>query len=1230
MIGRTSRRFTSSICNNDFLNYTRLLALAGAVFVLALLLQPIASAQSQFATLSGTVTDESGAVVTGAKVTVKPMGSADVRKTVTNQDGFFSVPTLPAGRYEVFVEMKGFQRWQGTEITLNGADSRDMKIELKVGVASETVVVEGTVTQLATTDSGEKSALISSQDLQNLSLVGRNATEYLKLLPGAILAPNGALNKPAYDGQVVGINGFAVGSNAGGLSNVNINGQAVDITQDGQHSFDPGAAGAATPVNPNPNMISEVKVLESNFSAENPKGPVVVNTVTKSGASTFHGEAYFYARNNAMNAEDAFNKATEKQAGMTPGFLKVDSSYYYPGFNIGGPLYIPKTGFNKSRQKLFFFEAYENYRQTLDGGVDRAFVPTADMFNGNFSELATYGSKIGHSQVGAVPTAPAAGTRLGFDVRAAAGCTIANGILSSACIDPNAQLLLKNYLPAPNADPTVSGFNYIKAFSVPQNSWQNVVRGDWNISDNTKVFVIWSRQRERAEMPMGLWINSGDWTVPTPSNTIGSNGSDAVTTSFVHVFSPTMTSETRFGYTYINFPTSLADPSKQNRKDLGFPLTGIFGDSNTPAVLSWGSTFPNLGDVGHDYHPTMIANKGIPSVAENLTKVIRTHTLKAGFYYEHTYNKQDNWGQFMGVFAYGATGWGGGTTGNEYADALMGIGQAGYFEQALPPPTNLAQNIAAFYAQDDWKVTRRLSIQYGMRFEHYAKPYSDPFGLAIFDPSKYDASIPAADNTQTGITWHSLTPSVPVSGASSRFLFFSPRVGAAFDLFGNGKTVIRGGWGKYRAYDSVQSNSYVQPAQTATGSSSWSCGWNDPQCPTWESVDTHALAPPIYGSGLSAGANKGVFVMDPKNDEQPLVTSYSLQIDQVLPWKFRTELSYVGNHSNFLQAYTNYYNAIPLGTMTTASTMQHLGDCYTSGDPTQPNWTNTACQQDFRPFPDYTTINTSITGGKARFDSFQATLHRNVGILVLQANYTFSKAIGDGVQLANGGFPGALSVKDAEKWLRGILPIDRAHALSLAYVVTVPNTKAGNSFVRGVANGWQISGITQVSSGAQLSAQAPSGGLNFNLSFPSSAQNQNSVYLLGSPDITLYPVITCNPTHGLAKNQYVNPACFSPAPAGTLGNAGLPYMPGPMFWNSDLTLIKNFRFKERQNVQFRFAAFNFLNHSLPSFTTNDNNLKLTCPASGSGLTCATTSPNFGLAQYRFGHRILEVGLKYSF
>ncbi len=1180
---------------------------------------PVVSAQSIFADLSGTVTDTSGAVVPGAKVTVQNSNTKVTRVFTANNNGYFSATQLAAGTYTVTAEAKGFQKWQASGIVLNSSDNRTVSISLKVGAESETVEVSAAAGEVAITDTGEKSDLISANELNSLSLVGRNATEYIKLMAGATLTANGAVNRPAYDGQVVGINGFAVGSNAGGLSNVNVNGQAVDITMDGQHSFDPGAAGSATPVNPNPAMISEVKILTSNFTSENAKGPVVVNTTTKAGTTTFHGEGYLYARNSAMNAEDEFAKESEISSGLKPGQLKVPSSYYYPGFNIGGPIIIPGTGLNKSRQKLFFFEGFEYYKQDLNGGIDRAFVPTPAMFNGDFSGLSQY-SNIGRT-LGNIPAAPSAGSSLGFDQRAASGCTITGGILASQCLDASAVTLLKDYLPSPNADPTESGYNYVQAFSVAQNSWQNVLRGDYNITDSTKAYVTWSRQRERANMPMGLWINSGDNVVPAPSNALGINGSDNVTVNFLHVFSPTMTSETTFGYTKINFPTALSNPAKQTRAGVGFPLHGIFGDSNTPAVLSWGSTFANLGDVGHDYHPTMIALKGIPSVGENFTKVIGTHTAKAGFYYEHLYNKQDNWGQFMGVFQYGATGWGGGVTGNEYADALMGIGQAGYFEQALPPPTNLAQNIAAGYAQDHWKVTRRISVDYGMRFEHYAKPYSSPFGLAIFNPAAYDASIPAATNTQTGITWHSLTPGVPLSGADSRLFFFSPRVGAAIDLFGNGKTVVRGGWGKYRAYDSVQSNDYVQPAQTATGSSSWSCGRNDALCPTWEAVDTHALAPPTYGTGLAPGL-KGVFVMDPTNDEQPLVTTYSLSIDQQLPSKFRMELSYVGNHGDFYQSYTNFYNGIPLGAINSSAYTNFPADCGTG--PSNDHLGDTACEQHFRRFPNYTTINESVTAGKSQFDSLQASVRRDVGVVTLLANYTFSKALGDtGNQLANGGLPGAMSITEAEHYLWGVLPNDRAHALSLAYVFTMPKM-GSNRLLRNAVGGWQLSGITQVQSGAQLSASGGRTSLNFNLQ--QAGSNQDNVHLLGSPDVTLFPSITCNPALGpKGPNQFVNPNCFGPAPAGQLGNgAHMPYMAGPMFWNTDLTLLKNFKITERQGLQFRIAAFNFINHSLLSFTNNDTNLQLNIDSSGKAQN------TFGVANYHVGNRILEMGMKYSF
>jgi hypothetical protein len=1190
------------ISNRRSVVASRLVAISAVLLVLLLLFEPYISAQSMFGTLTGIVTDPSGAVVAGAAVTIKPTNSTEVRKSVTNDDGYFSVPTLPAGTYEVFVEMKGFDTWHATAVSLSGSDSRVIKVVLRVGSAAQTVTVEASATELATTDSGEKSALISSEDLQNLSLVGRNATEYLKILPGAALSANGLLNKPAFSGQVVGINGFCAGNgcNAGGLSAVTINGQSANITQDGQNTFDPGAFGAATPVNPNPDMISEVKVLTSNFSADNAKGPVVVNTNTKSGGSTFHGEGYFFARNHVMDANDHLNNQFN--------LPKPNDSYYYPGGNIGGPLFIPGTGFNKSHQKLFFFEAFEYYDQHLDGGIDRAVVPTAANLNGDFSAYNGNANTGGHSVLQTPISAPTAGTWPGFDVRSAAGCTITGGVMTSACIDPNALAYLKDTLPLPNANPlTNDGFNYVEQFLAPQTSWQNVVRGDYNVSDNTKFYVTWSRQRETANMPTGLWQGACDWCVPTPSPTIGSNGSDAATATFVHVFSPTMTMEARFGYTNINFPSAPSNISSYLKKDVGYNLTGIFNQTNIPATVTWGDSAPNFGDIGHDYHPTMIAQKGIPSTSADLTKVMGTHTAKFGFFYEHVYNKQDNWGEYMGVFTYAS--WAGSPTGNEYADMLMGIGQQSYYEQALPPPSDISQNIAAWYAQDTWKLTRRITVNYGLRFEHYAKPYTPNLGMAVFNPVAYNPN--AADVTNTGVSWNANNPLVPLSGSSSRFLFFSPRFGAAIDVFGTGKTVVRGGWGKYRAYDSVQSNNYVGPAQTALGSVSWTCGTNDPLCYTWEGIDQHAFTP-VLGHPVLNGTSFSA--SDPYNDEQPLTTSYSLTIDQQLPARFLFEASYVGNYTQFLQGNPNM-NAVPLGAMNAP------GATCPGGAPVG-SAPSPACEQAFRPYSLYQGISYSITAGGAEYDAFQASLIRNVGWLSLQANYTFSKALGQAAEGNNGGLTAALP-NYGTHWLWGVLPFDRAQVFSAAYVFTLPNAHGDNAFLRGLGSGWQISGITQIESGAQLTAQ---GGVNTNFALTAPA-NVSSISLYGTPDIPLYPVLTCNPRSGLQKNQYANPNCFGMPGVGQLGNGGMPYLPGPMYWNSDLAVTKNFRIKERQNLMLRFSAFNFMNHGLSSFTSNDSNLKLTY-TSPTGIT--TNASSFGVADYHTGNRVLELGVKYQF
>jgi len=1191
----------------------RVLPVWGLVPIMVLLLVSLASAQST-ATLSGVVTDTSGAILPGADVSITNQASGDQRKTVTSNQGFFSFSMVPVGTYKLTATAQGFATYQATDIALNADDSKTVNISMKVGAISETVEVSATVNEVAVVDSGEKSTLITAKELEDITLLSRNAVEVVKIMAGAQMTANNGKNQPGVTGTI-GINGYTIGGNAAGLGGTAVNGQSLDITMDGGHIFDPGASGSATPVNPNASMISEVKVLTSNFSAEAERGPVVVNVVTKSGGRDFHGEGYLYARHNVMNANDAFVKSN--------GQPRQEDRYYYPGFQIGGPLIIPGTSFNKSREKVFFFNGFEYYKQTVAGGLARAVVPVPQNYNGDFSPTA----EAGLGSVGNLNGVPAISDTTWLSKRP--GCTITGGVLSPGCIDPNGLKLLKAYLPAPNADPAShNGYNFVWGVLSPQNSFQNLTRVDWNISNNTKVFARYSVQRETANQPLGLWGGTGgDSVVPSPTNIIGDYRSDSLSTSLTHVFSPTMTNEVTYAYTFEGMPNRPEDLSKLMRKEMGLSLTGVYGNPQAPGFTAWGTAFPNIGpgnNLGADFHPGMMADKGMPSVTDNFSKVIGTHSFKFGAFYEHIYNKQDNWGQYPGIFQM-PQGWGTGV-GNNYADILMGITSGQMTEQQLPPATQISQNIFSVYAQDRWKVNRRLTLEYGIRFEHYAKPYAaSDLGLATFFADKY-SNDPTKLNDHTGVLWHGIDNSVPLSGTTSRVFFYSPRLGAAIDVFGNAKTVVRGGWGKYRTYDSLQSNSYTGPVQTGMGATSYYCNaWS---CPTFEDIDLAATNHPLP-AGLPAGL-VGVTVMDPKNDEQPLVTTYSFSIDQKLPGAFYLEASYVGNRTRYLQAQIDI-NSIPLGKISAATYLAKLN----SG-----GW-QTADKDAARPRTNYQAITQSVTAGKAQYDSMQLSLKRSVGWLNLMANYTWGKNFSN-VYL-NGAMPNY-----GQDIYYGVSPLNRAHVLSMSYVINLPKVSSGNAFVRGAAGDWQISGILQVQSGSNLTANNGQNALQYAQDNLVDSNNvtikaNDAMGKLGTDGVTLMPRITCNPVvnepvtytvggKSFSGVRYLNPACFAPAADGTAGTTGMPYLEGPKFYNADLSFTKNFKVTERQRLQFKLQMFNFLNHALQSFQVGDNNLALKFNADGTmkNPTGGASINTFGVANYKFGHRTLELMVKYFF
>ncbi len=1152
------------------------------VVLLALLSTVALNAQNVSATLTGTAVDSSGAVVPNASVVLRSDASGDVRRTVTNSDGFFTITAIQPGSYSVLVESQGFQKWEQKGLMFNAADKRNIDISLTVGSTQDTVTVEATPTELTPVDSGEKSQVITTQQLQNIAVVGSNAAEFIKILPGMAIT-GGTQNQASYTGEVHGTNVGPIGSFAA-------NGQrtgALDITSDGAHVIDPGC-NCGQAVDTNIDMTQEMKVMTSNFGADAQKGPIVISAVGKSGGSKFHGQAYLYARHSALNANDFRNNSQVGSDGQA--LPKPETRYMYPGGNIGGPLLIPGTNFNKNRDKLFFFFAYEYYKQTVDNGFYQSFVPTAKMRAGDFTE--TFPTTVS----GNVTSTPSIGAQI-----------------PKSQFDPVTSKLMALY-PLPNANPALNGgYNYVNVSTKPQNAYQLRPRIDWSISDNTKLFVSYNRQRDTAYFTDTLWWRP-DPTVPYPTRLLAANQSDSISANLTKVFSPSLTNEFVFTYTFLNLPNSFEDPSKVDPAALGTTYATIFkaGIKELPSMTGWGSSFANMiQPSGFQLTGSLYAKKVLPTISDNLTKVWGTHSMKFGFYWENTKNDQPSSNNANGQMVFAS--WGGNSTGNAYADLLTGR-LAQYNETNKDTLLVMQYRSTDFYATDSWKVTRRLTLDYGMRFQHLG-PWVDQknTGFAIFDPSKY-SNNPADVNKLTGVLWNKIDPSTPLSGSKSRALFYNPRFGLAWDIFGTGKTVLRGGFGIYRFHD--EQNVQAGALNVTQGV----FGYGTPTAVTLADI-----------AAIQAGfvAPGGITVLDKLDDQQPMTRSYSFTISQRMPWSSSFEISYVGNESKYLSNWNNNFgqlNAIPFGTLfKTAGT-------YTLDNNYNPDASS------FRKYQNYQTIKTINHQMYSNYNSMQASWNKQSGKITYLANYTFSKALGI---RGEGGAPAGDPTNLSNNY--GVLPNDRTHIFNVAYVVEAPSPVKRNALMKGLVNGWQISGITQVQSGVNLQGAVNA---NFNLSgtlpvgtrLPDGTILEketgiSSVLINGSPDITAMPVLTCDPRSNLKTNQFINPNCFSLPTPGHNGSFILPYLKGPAFLNSDLTLFKNFKIGEgEKKIQFRVSGYNFLNHPLTTFVNSDNNLNMGfCGPSDSGCKPGTIrNADFGTAVTKTGHRTIQFALKYYF
>jgi hypothetical protein len=1164
---------------------------AGAMALLSLAAAPL-SAQSIYATLTGVVSDSSQALVAQAAVHLRDQQSGSQRDTVTNSEGYYTFASVPVGSYELSVEVKGFEKYKITGITMGGGEKRNVNVTLTVGSTTETVQVMSAA-DVVPVDSGEKSMTLTAKELLNFVAVGSNAAEFIKIMPGFGIQ-NGTSNAANFTGQTIGINGNGNAGNQSPLNNAfAYNGlptNTLDITADGAHVSDPGC-NCATPVNPNSDMIAEFKITTSNFSAETQKGPAVLSSVAKSGGKDFHGSAFLYARNYVLNANDWLSNFSN--------VARPQNKYYYPGGTVGGPVIIPHTKFNRNRDKLFFFSGYEFFYQVLDTGLLRSTVPTAGERNGDFSpaELAKEGNL---TASGSAPN----------PINARNLAIYPGGILPQSVLDPNMQALMKLY-PLPNSNPnTNNGYNWTDDLLFNQNNVQWLSRVDYSISDNTKLFVRYNLQREKQLFPIGLWSSTTTQRLPYPTPIEGKNSSDSVTASMTHVFSPTMTNEFVFGYTFIGFPNVFQDPSKVDRTQVGYNYKGLykngvaqfpnFGGGSEAATISNNGGFEVGGPTQGLY-----ADKWLPSFSDTLTKVWGRHTLKAGFFWEHIRNSQPASSNTQGSMSFSSSN--SNSLGNDFAD--MVVGNLNSFNQTSFNRVNdISYNTYEGFLQDSWKFNKKLTLDLGMRVTHFS-PWVDDlgFGFSVFDPSQYNASS-CTPTQYCGFVWNKRNSSVPLGGFPTKAALIQPRFGMAYDLFGTGKTVLRGGWGMYY-YHSGQFTTGLDVAasvQTITLNNNQGAG------ATPIVVGGSATAAPLLARQLDtlnfASAALSPGAVDSKDDVQPLTKSYSFTISQRLPWSSLLEVAYVGNESSNLQntagGVGSNVNAVPVGAM--------LSSANGGVDP------NSLTANNFRPIKAYADINLATNNLYANYNALQTTWVRSKGRYVINMNYTFSKALGilsptlDSFNLGNN---------------YGVQASNRTHIFNAAYSIELGNP-ARNKFVGGFVNGWQLSGITQLESGANLTGNRGNNfGLNLNsYKIPGTTTNVSNTSLLGTPNIALHPVITCDPKSNLGPNQYINQSCFGiPTQVGQNGPTVLPVIYGPAFFNTDLGLFKNFAIKERMKLQFRANAYNFLNHPLWSFTGTSN---LTLGYNGT--TGQLNTPLFGYATQKLGHRVIQLAVKFNF
>jgi hypothetical protein len=1174
--------------------------LGGIFFLLLSIISPL-QAQQTSGSISGTATDASGAAIAGAQVELRNESSGDLRRAQTGHDGNFSIVSVPPGTYSVKVLASGFNPFEAKGIQLSQGDSLKIdNISLTVGDVKAQVSVISEGASVAPVDTGALSTTLNSQMIQDFTISGRDAGEFIKMMPG--MGTNGGLSgNSSFNGA-----DHVTGSNSGPVGSYSANGTipngGMAYILDGANLVDSNEGTQIA--NINPEMVSEVKFIASGYGAEFAKGPTVFQAFSKSGGNRFHGEGYLFARNSALNSIDAYQKSQ--------GVTNAPSHYFYPGGNIGGPVIIPGTKFNKNHDKLFFWVGYEFMDQHPAGSLYQYFVPTPQMAAGNFSPsyLASLKQPGGWGADFNTPCATAT----------AGGCpqlsNIVNGNIPAIDFDPNGLAYYKLF-PQPNVNPaTHSGYNYDFVNNAPQNRWEESQKIDYSINDSTKLSVAYTFQKENDSHPIDTWWAPSQ-ALPYPSAMVANTPSKVLNISFTKVFSPTLVNETTFAYAdYLNATTPL-NPSAVNPAKLGMTYQGLFGAKETQIAdtLSWSGALaefqPQASFGGSAFGGKFGAHKYDPSFTDNLSKVVGTHTMKFGFYWDQSGNQQGTDG-YEGTYefeTYGST-----STNNILADMLTGHAQSYAQTSSILAPTSVTTQWS-LYAQDSWKVTNKLTVNYGLRFDHVGQYYNpNGNGAIVWDPATYSnaANAPA----DTGIEYHKIDPKVPLSGWTSPLFYIAPRFSFAYDVFGHGKTVIRAGAALFRFQVGAGT------LATADANSNGQFTYTSPGLNSFTGTSTLTNLPSGAGS-LNGGS---IYPLALGDNRTPNTWTYNFTISQAVPGHALLELSYVGSRTRDLAIGTSNNNIgnvnfIQPGSFFKPDPKTGITPCIQGVSCT--NLTT----QDYYPLVNYQNIIIETHGSYSNYNSVQASLVKHAGPVTFLTNYTFGKVLGtiDGV---SGNGSGAGSTVDSTSLSKnyGVLAYDHTQIFNAGYSVNLPKPFHDNKILKAAVNGWQLSGWTGIQSGTPLQ---PNTGGNLNVQWSSNVSNSS---YLGTNMISLQPQLICNPKANLSSGQYFNTACFAPPAPGTQGTEMWPFIHGPAVINSDLSLFKNFQLGETTKIQFRLEAYNFLNHPNAAFgVQNNSDIQLNFSTPSGALSQTNTNVyTTGKPEFVVGQRQIQLAVKFYF